>query len=1154
MARLGVVAGLALLASLLALTQYTFAIVAEAGKANVTPGVVWPSSIVYDLYGKPILVSYPQLHPNVSTVELLYPASWVNSSTFVCLVSVGDHDVIGVASFSGKPSFTPIVSTLSHVPPGFMVFDKLFNASLVVAADEDSQVYVVDLRSNSVRYIQGFCREITRLAASSNTLLLFCRRAGVMALYHIPTNTYTVYTPKNLGTMIPSSHMPRIVDADMAWSQCGSNLCRGGLIAFLVQDYFTLEIRLRMKDTMLPPPRENVSEVVLVIVTPEEEQYMIRLGLESGGIARVNLPLIPRFTLVVYVPWKNVTKVGNETKVEEYYLYYLFPDLEAKPKLVVNVTIDPQSPYRVKVLPDIPEKMPTGRPRLFVSYYEAGHLTTPVEVVLPANYTVKRILGGYSFKVFEGDGFKYMVLLEVEGEESAWGLRDYIAAVYLTEALRRGGPQQGFSTLALCSGHVTLQAVSSDGRTLLLGCSDGSILQLSYRTGLGYMLSYIYHVKGAPTQLTYLGRIGGRDIYLVKTTANTIELVSFDPSGMLPPAPLVSYAWRRGLQLGVGYASATSQMLVIASAGVNVVYEFNGILSGRYNRVWPAVNFRLLVTDHRGAPVPNAHVELYYHGVKIGEGYTRSDGSIVFMQIPPDNYTVTITPPESMPWLVGWKQEISIPKMVDPDHTVTARVRLALKRFNLTIKLFDSLTGKPIAREVEVVVDGAEYGVVRGPTISLTLSYGRHEIRIRPLAYYTPTQLVVNMKSNLELPIRLERGRGTILVVAYLTGVQPPVLHTLEGTKLTVKVTPKHGAPITRTVILSSAGSATLRLEDMVYDSYRICVESSITTPACTEVELSSTRTVARLALKPVKFKLKVVVQENQTLLTPVEVNVAGIRTRIPPGRAKAEVELELPLGAYTVQVRPIAPYRDNTTGMRFHVYTSNMTRVILTRDTTVVFQLERRLGNVTLKIVDPLTGAPPTVPVRILVASPNALTRGSVTLKPGTSTVSFTAPPGELEVTIEASTYKTTKLKIVVGNQTQVRQVKLKRKNVQVSFAVVNDIGIPVPEATIEVTGVDVTYATTSITDRKGHATVSLPIGYYRVCVRATGYKTQCKDLRAISTATMEFVLSPQMVTVVKRYIPLMVAGGVIALIAAVIVVVRRKIRQITAELEEYI
>ncbi len=664
--------------------------------------LAYPSPSVYRIYGKPILLSYA--FPRYDSVSVL---GHVRGSVFVGALNRDGVSLIALLNITPRPVTVRVLGPLLGRVVGYAV-DSMPNSTRLAVLDSMGLLVVYDLQAYKEYYLRAPLCRVSRVSVSRNTLLVVCpynppMSAGILGLYDMSLNSFTFYTPGVLGSLVNTGYQPSVIDAILSLGSCSQGLCYGvsRAVGFLAVGSFNLTIIVRysLAGVLLVPT--NITNVI-VVLSGGGQQYVLNLPLSPQGVARAVVPYFAtRLNVAVYIPYVNVTSVGNRTVKRLFYYFTYYPNTTiTRGKLTLRVYIP--TPFRVEYLPfHVPRPggvYPAFRlvPRLYMAYYSSGRITGVEEVPLPLNMTLYRVLGVYSFPVYSVDGFRFAVFLAATSNTvSAIGGSNYLVVAYLTSSFRPARLPRWFGVMALPAPPSSI-AVSSDGRVVLLCCSDGSILVFTYAKGVGYKLSYTYRIAGSNPKALFLWRSRLADFFAI-TSNGVAEIVGFDPKGVNPPIMYFKYVVFRGFVFAGASVSYGGGLLVgCLGRRVYVVY---GLSVSRIGLVlYSGVNLVIRLVDPlSGVNVSGASITIYYHGRRVVVATTNSSGSVVVVMLPPGDYKVVVKPPASFPWLYETTITIRIPASYEPK---TIRCILALRTVSTSRPILLSTTRMVVVHHV----------------------------------------------------------------------------------------------------------------------------------------------------------------------------------------------------------------------------------------------------------------------------------------------------------------------------------------------------------------------------------------------------------------------------------------------------------------------
>ncbi|NPA04967.1 MAG: hypothetical protein GXO09_02585 [Crenarchaeota archaeon] len=505
------------------------------------------------------------------------------------------------------------------------------------------------------------------------------------------------------------------------------------------------------------------------------------------------------------------------------------------------------------------------------------------------------------------------------------------------------------------------------------------------------------------------------------------------------------------------------------------------------------------------------------------------------------NYTVCYTAPLIVPECVR--------VAIDKPSTLLL-LNVSVRRFRLDIRVFDEL-GSRLLQPLRVTIQDS-FGVTRfraevnatHPNTTAILPYGNYKIDIEPATQpplYMPYTAYIVLAENTTIDAYLKRGTG-VLRVELLAPVE-----LVKKIPVDVNITGPAGLHISRRLTETS-----FSLAGLVYGTYHICAESPVLQRNCIRVEHHSTTTTAWITLKPKTFPVSVSLVEASAkapIIVPLLVLVDGSpKASVPGGAHNFTVTFELPAGKHYIEVRPAKMLVDKLTGIPVEPYYPLEKTVEVTGPTRITLILERGFIEVTLLLRDAYTGTPPKTPVDMTVSTGNFTVY--VHLKPGTGQVTLLLPRAKtIKIEFTSSLY-TRKTIVIPGTVYRYKvSVRLARKLVTFNLDVVNDLGQPLPQALVYISGINVIYETRLFTTAKGELRVSLPIGTYRVCASKQGYMQVCDIVKVTRETSYVLRLKPLLITKIARLTPYMIAGAAIVIAVFIAWKMYRRVRVLAEE-----
>jgi len=537
--------------------------------------------------------------------------------------------------------------------------------------------------------------------------------------------------------------------------------------------------------------------------------------------------------------------------------------------------------------------------------------------------------------------------------------------------------------------------------------------------------------------------------------------------------------------------------------------------------------------------------------IVVLEGSAKGNGSILLPCGPGSVLEANITPLSAF-----YRPE----RLLLSCDNVRGEVRVELQRADarLVMRFVDSYTMEPPIGLFNVTVTGVDTGFNRSlqlgfergdNTLVLQLPAGVYSVTVLgPEDLYMPyTIATVNVIGNTSLDVTLQRRAATVTIVLRATETSNP------PDTLVVKVIGENNLLIYETnVTAPEGGKAELRFATLYRGAATLEVtavpsggaKASFYRNTSKQFEIWGLESSVELQLEPALYPLTVTVRAADTgerLASNITVLDTRGKIEIASAVNVSEATFNLKRGRYQVHIAPV-PSREY---MGFRLYSNKTIPVDVGPAVTLRVELERVREPTPVLIKDPFSLNNEVIDTVTIYLDG----RKVYTWNEGDKTTTLNLPVkldgSVLEVESKRNLYKPLKEKLKPTNKTVV--VVLERKTFRITVKLLDDTGNPVGAATIRVRGLNLKYETQAITDDNGVALLDLPFGSYQFCYEAPGYLPECHTVTVQGTQEVSYVLKPQPITLVKRYMPLIIA---VAISAALIAIVRYYFKRVVERL----
>jgi len=803
----------------------------------------------------------------------------------------------------------------------------------------------------------------------------------------------------------------------------------------------------------------------------------------------------------------------------------------------------------------------------------------------------------YAYIIGFSDRYTYYLNLTYldEGLDNILTLTDYL----------------GFGTADL-----TFLEVDSSGSYVIAGLSDGRVKVYRFIDGVDgfHKFEQEYVMPGRPLNLK-LTSLYGRPYYLIYTTGG-LQIISLEPlqlpllrldAKLTYTFPEASYGDALN-DLSVIAVGGGNRLLIIRGFNNYVLQYGNKPLDIDSTKL-PSLTLTVLAPNYTA--VANAKVVLTYDNVSH-VFVTGGDGVVNIHSIFPGRYLLSVYSP--IPY---FEDLINMSVDVPAAPHISYLVRLEYRSYNISLILLDEYGAGPQVPLNIYVNRGLATSNYTEHILNLKLRYGTYNLTVSPAGgyeyFYEPLQipLTVERDSVIELYLTRKTYNATLKVVDKVTGriLDEEVTVSINGTFKSVKgvlTTPlKTGCylinvimPYELTGIYKSVSRYVCVVADAAYvievprEEYLVefVMYDALTNEPVVgyfDIYINGTKVLStthnyfnltlpygsyELLISPTppyntmytQFKDVIELRNNisrvinvervrytlvvrfydsisGTPVTPLRLYINNTMTYIPQGRSSHSVVL--PYGLYVIHVVPEYSYEN--------AYSPYRATVNLTSDSYVDAVLERKAYRLLIDIYD-ITMGP-------LLGKFNVEANGTTVATNVANVANITLPYGTYNVVVKplpqyASIYRDSDvLSIKLFNDVNT-SVAMSRRYYTLTLIISDDRDSPAVGAEVTVFDTETgSLVARGYTGAGGRYVTSLYYGSFKVVIKYGGFYDASQSIDLTTDVTQKVVLQPLPITIVLRYMPLIIIASLIAVAIVAIVRLRSRIAERLYPTEEY-
>ncbi|RLG86280.1 MAG: hypothetical protein DRO39_03575 [Thermoprotei archaeon] len=704
-------------------------------------------------------------------------------------------------------------------------------------------------------------------------------------------------------------------------------------------------------------------------------------------------------------------------------------------------------------------------------------------------------------------------------------------------------------------GSVTSIGYSSDGRVVAVGTSEGVVYIFYYIDELErYKLLWGYRMPSSVTGLAVSDTVAGDESMegvVVMDSSGDAQVLLVNGTLMKPLMRIDTVLY---FTTGSGASVSSSrdlEIVVMSASSVSYICLGMGTAAHEHDPINPddyvLIPVEVVVLDPRGEPLPGAEVTVLTPDLKhvVVHGFTDPQGRLRIRYMKPGTYVLRVETHRE--YIAGVTKVISIRRGVS-----RIEVRTSYRPVKVVLRLVDSYTNGSIEEGVKLFIDNKSIYVAPGRgEVELSLMPGNYSIAVKPMPpkgeepLYAPAAVNIAVPQVRNATVRLARLNYTV-TVEILDSLTKSALR--EGFRFIAYspsgalVMNRSFPPGTRAVVLTLREKGVLRvsIEPMAPKGEEpryvgVSREFNVT---------GSTRLTLEVPQR--RLALTLVVVDERTggpPLVPVDVVVDGVLAATIPANSSS-VRIDVFKGLHTIKIVPRPEFGKE----RIPLYSSKELRVNVVRSTSLKVLLSRNYVRLSIRAVDSLTKRSPIGVVEVVF-------NGSKVGELANGFFSSYVPVGRATLVLRSVNriYRdfTTRLELLEDTTVNATLV---RNLLPMRITVLSDMGDKLSGATVVARGLDVPFTSSTVTV-DGEASLMLPYGMFKICVDMPGYYPSCINVVVKpGSAGATVVLKPRVLTIIMRYLPIIVGVAVLATVLGVIYRYRSRLMELISPEEEVI
>ena len=1080
-------------------------------------------------YGKPLVVP---IRNNLSNICVTF----IDSSRESVLL-VGSKEGVTVATlmsskyFEAQGGVYPLLGTMSSYD-----IDDTYSPSHYAFGSSKGEVLVLSPEDLSLKfkYVQGDEFRVNKVFISKNILAaMFVGSRTFVKVFNLSTGGWSEYGEVVGNAPRHSTEGIKLIDFSLLKFTYGNKISTKDT---MVLAYYTIPINKLLVQVINASTNEPLADAIVYVRNDI-------LGTIYQGITdREGYALVP-----IDLTTKKQENITIFVKVENICYKYTFENVELQ-EISTGV-------YTIGKVISIPggslSQLPQVVRRLVLDVIDLS--STEPKRIKTLNRDDVILLKIHAFLDVTILGQQYRYLLVVSGRFASDPNYPSLRIMYLDSSFTLLS-----ETKYRLFSDVSALTYTPDGRFIIIGTQGGTIYVLrSTPTDGKYEVLWSYRMPAQVTSLTVANKVDNGIAIVAGDAKGNVQVLYLPTANKMIPmlrlntsltynvgSPITSIC--TSLDLNTLIIGTEERSYLVYGLGDYIV-ESSKAIDLRTRELQP-LSIRVVTVN--GTAVANAYIKVYNtEGVLIAEGITDANGTYSVDYILPDTYNITVQPP--VEYLQRASLLVSITKEVQ-EITITCNYTTITVYFSV----LDSETKGAVEESVSFTLSGPEtfmrYNVVSGnSSFYIKLLPGHYKITVSPSKYVIGRPLYQEAEAYIDVPkdknVTIYLARNTFrLAIRFMDNAtrgppkEPVKVMLYKDSKLiasSIITTYKN----TLTLTLRDKGVFTVKIQPLPPEN-----EEPYYTSATYIINVTSdTQETILLHLNYIKLVLNVVDEKTGgPPLTSVRVVLDERYTTILQANT-SKLTLEVTKGGHTITLVPEPEF----SYLKIPLYNTTELYIDVVRETSLNVTLRRVYFKVVLNIIDYYTGSGPAEKLVLMINNikvaeipPNA-----------TAPVSFNTylHVGENIIQLKGRNIYTDYIKkVIITNETTI-DVELLRKLFTLKLVIVNDIGQKLSGGMVEALGINLRFeASSSIID--GEAYLKLPFGMYSIKVTQPGYEKFVAERVVDHDMEVSIVLYPTIITLLTRYLPVIVGVSVIAAIIALIFKYRARIKSLIAPEEE--
>ena len=702
---------------------------------------------------------------------------------------------------------------------------------------------------------------------------------------------------------------------------------------------------------------------------------------------------------------------------------------------------------------------------------------------------------------------------------------------------------------------ITEVTYTLSGDVLVVGTSGGTIYVFKL-TDKGYKVMDSYRLPSSIASLSIANPVGGFKAIVAGDTLGNVQVLHITPEFTLLPVSRTNTSLTLRLESSVRAISSSRDLNQVVIATVNKLYLIlglgdtlsKGILEVDLNeRITQPLTINLV--DPRGMYVSNATIIVRgIDGREITNVTTNSLGFVRLNYILPGTYYIEVYPRQDY-------LSKSVTKVEILPSTLNITLRCSYKPVDVSFTIIDGEYGGTPKEELRFIIEGLNesrhyYVLPHNSTFALKLLPGHYKVYVEPSdrvegkPLYEPVTETIDVPKDRDVRIVLSRNTFTLTLVFIDTEVKGPpreefniVLRDTEGNILSNLSIAKPSVSLKlkyKGLLSLEAIPKSIPGEEPLYlrKTYKLYLINDMKETIPLEIN---------------KIDVVLVLKDADTggsPESPIDIIADGkYLVTIPKGVMIQHINLSKGKHELILKSKPYVKE------LNISLYNITTIKVEIIRPTIINVTLERLYVNSSLIIKDLYSGGGPIEKLSLYI---NNLRVGDVppnASKPVTLVVPLRK--GLNTITLRGkNVYAEFTKKVTVKEPTNIT-IEIPRKTFLLKLILVNDLAQPVHGGIVKAIGIGMKFeGMSSIVN--GEADLRLPYGVYTIIVDQPGYERLTIERVVTSNEEISLILKPTLITIINRYMTILIGVAILALVLVLIYRYRAKIKSLIAPEEE--